>query len=76
MEMETPRARRAVTAGRGTELVRIDAIDVPQKISLNSPLCALDTTAPLRTHTVLRISEKVAFFFFTCSKFMIRDFTS
>lgn len=38
MEMETPGARRAVTAGRGPEILRTDALDVPQKISLNSPL--------------------------------------
>lgn len=28
-----PRARRAVMAGRGTEMVRIDAMDVIQKIN-------------------------------------------
>lgn len=61
METETPRARRAVMAGRGIEMVRIDAMDFIQKISLKSPLSAFDATALMRTYEVLRISDEVLF---------------
>lgn len=50
-----------MTAGRGTEMVSTDAMDVIQKMSLKPPLCAFDATAPMRTYKVLRISEEVLF---------------